>query len=94
MLNVKKAKYLEEYKIIINFSDEKNGQVDLKQTIFSDKRTIFSQLKDIEKFKNFKVDYTIIWSDELDLAPEFLYFKAFRNDPSMQTQFKKWGYIS
>ena len=51
------------------------------------------QLQDIEKFKNFKVDFTLKWNDELDLAPEFLYFKSFQNEQSLQHQFKEWGYI-
>ena len=28
------------------------------------------------------------------LAPEYLYFKAFKNKLNLQDQFKKWGYIS
>ncbi len=93
MISIKSAKYLKDYKIKINFSDKKIGEVDLKQTIFSDKRPVFSQLKDLNNFKNFKVDYTIVWSDSLDLSPEFLYFKAFKDNPGMQKQFEQWGYI-
>ena len=48
---------------------------------------------DIEKFKKFKVDYTLKWNDDLDLAPEYLYFKAFETDNSLKTKFQGWGYI-
>ncbi|NMM28971.1 MAG: hypothetical protein HHJ12_17205 [Glaciimonas sp.] len=37
---------------------------------------------------------TVVWPNGLVLAPEFVYFTAFKNDPSLQSQFKKWGYIS
>jgi hypothetical protein len=50
-------------------------------------------LSDIEKFKQFELDYTIKWSDELDLAPEYLYYKAFENDKDLKPKFKEWGYI-
>ncbi len=39
--------------------------------------------KNIEKFKQFKVDYTLKWNDSLDLAPEYLYFKSFENDDNL-----------
>jgi hypothetical protein len=40
------------------------------------------------------VDYTISWENGLDLAPEFLYFLAFRNEPELQELFRKWGYLT
>lgn len=48
--------------------------VDLKDTIFNDKREIFKPLEDIEYFKKFDlVLNTIGWQNGLDLAPEYLY---------------------
>jgi len=37
---------------------------------------------------------TIIWANGADLAPEYIYFKAFKDDPDLQEQFKKWGYLT
>lgn len=93
MLSVINANYQNEYKILLQFNDNKKGVVDFKSFILDGKIKQFKQLQDIEKFKNFQVDYTLKWNDDLDLAPEYLYFKAFENDPSLKEKFHKWGYI-
>jgi hypothetical protein len=93
MLSIKKASYQNEYKLSLKFNDNKEGIVDLKDFILNGKIKPFRQLSDIEKFKQFELDYTIKWSDELDLAPEYLYYKAFENDKDLKPKFKEWGYI-
>ena len=93
MLSVINATYQNKYKISLQFSDNKNGIIDLEDFILNGKIKPFKQLEDIEKFKKFKVDYTLKWNNELDLAPEFLYFKTFENDNTLLPKFKDWGYI-
>ena len=93
MLSISNANYQNEYKILLHFNDDKQGIVDLKDFVLSGKIRPFKQLQDLEKFKNFKVDYTLKWENDLDLAPEYLYFKAFENDKNLQDKFHKWGYI-
>lgn len=93
MLSVLNANYENEYKIVLEFSDHKKGEVDLKDFITNGKIKPFKELEKIENFKNFQVDYTLKWNDDLDIAPEYLYFKAFENDSNLQKQFHKWGYI-
>jgi len=93
MLSILKANYENEYKILLEFSDHKKGEIDLKDFIINGKIKPFKELENIEKFKQFQVDYTLKWNDDLDLAPEYLYFKAFENDSSLQKQFQEWGYI-
>ncbi len=93
MLSILKADYENGYRILLEFSDHKKGEVDLKDFILNGKIKPFDQLKNIEKFKQFKVDYTLKWNEDLDLAPEYLYYKAFENDSELQVQFKEWGYI-
>jgi len=93
MLSILNAHYTNGYKILLEFSDHKKGEIDLKDFILNGKIKPFKQLENIEKFKKFKVDYTLKWGDELDLAPEYLYFKTFENENSLQKQFHVWGYI-
>lgn len=92
MLSVVSADYKEEYKILVRFNDDRKGEVDLKDFIFNGKIKPFRQLQDVEKFRDFKVDYTLKWGDELDLAPEYLYFKAFGDQEELKNVFEKWGY--
>jgi hypothetical protein len=92
MLSVTNATYQDGYKILLQFNDKKEGIVDLRDLILDGKIQPFKQLRDIEKFKNFQVEYTLKWEDDLDLAPEYLYFKAFEHDPALKAIFAKWGY--
>jgi len=93
MLSILNAHYKNEYKILLEFSDHKKGEVDLKEFILNGNIKPFKELKNIDKFKKFQVDYTLKWNDDLDLAPEYLYFKAFENDSTLQEKFNEWGYI-
>lgn len=70
------AKHLQDYKIEIAFDDNKQGVIDLRDVIYNDKRAIFQELRDVEKFKQIRLDAdTVVWNNGLDLAPEFLYEK-------------------
>jgi len=93
MISILSAHYDNEYKILLEFSNHRRGKVDLKDFILNGKIKPFKQLESLEKFKQFQVDYTLKWNDDLDLAPEYLYFKAFENESSLQEQFRTWGYI-
>jgi hypothetical protein len=74
MIEISKAKQVGDYQIELVFNNNKKGVVDLKNTIFTDTRDIFKELKDLNKFKKFKIEFdTLSWENGLDLAPEFLY---------------------
>jgi hypothetical protein len=74
MIEISKAKQVGDYQIELVFNNKKKGVVDLKNTIFTDHREIFKELKDLNKFKKFKIEFeTLSWENGLDLAPEFLY---------------------
>ncbi len=95
MLAIVEAEYLDDYKIRLEFSDGRKGVVNLKEMIKSDHRPIVHQLEDLELFKNFKLVHdTISWPNDLDLAPEFLYFQLFKDNPELKEQFQKWGYMA
>ncbi|MDR0582373.1 MAG: DUF2442 domain-containing protein [Prevotellaceae bacterium] len=71
LLWVKNARYIDEYKIAIDFSNDTRKTVDLKNRLYGE---VFEPLKDLEKFKRFKVsDWTIEWENGADYAPEYLY---------------------
>lgn len=73
MLEVTKAKYLHDYRIQLEFNDGCAGVVDLRDDLWG---KAFAPLKDIEVFKNFKLEIdTIAWPNGADFAPEFLHDK-------------------
>jgi hypothetical protein len=73
ILHVKEAKYRHDYVLWLRFNDDAEGEVDLANELDGE---VFGPLKDIQKFKSFKVDpilETIVWENGADFAPEFLY---------------------
>lgn len=73
ILHVKEAKYLHDYVIWLRFNDGIEGKIDLSKELEGE---VFGPLKDLQKFKSFKIDpilETIVWENGADLAPEFLY---------------------
>ncbi|MDM8569770.1 DUF2442 domain-containing protein [Thiotrichales bacterium HSG1] len=93
MLFITEAKYLSDYKIEVLFNNGKKGIADLKHVLIG---KVFEPLKEKTIFSQLKVDVeleTIVWPNGVDLAPEFIYYQVFKNEPQLQTQFKQWGYI-
>ncbi len=92
--HIKEVKYLEEYKVQVSFNDGRKGVADLSAAL---KGGVFESLKDKQNFSALAVDdelETIVWPNGADLAPEYIYFQAFKDDPALQGQFKQWGYIT
>ncbi|MEN8180548.1 MAG: DUF2442 domain-containing protein [Pseudomonadota bacterium] len=93
-LHVTDARYIEDYKVKVTFNDGREGVADLVGAL---KGSVFEPLKNKSKFSAFAVDEeleTIVWPNGADLAPEYIYFQAFKNEPELQTKFKEWGYIA
>nr|VFJ73755.1 MAG: Protein of unknown function (DUF2442) [Candidatus Kentron sp. FW] len=91
MLAIDKAEYIDNHKI--RFNDGKESIVNLEKTIFEDRRPIFSDLKEKPTFESFTVEHgTIVWPNELDLAPEYLFYLVFKDEENYREQFKQWGY--
>jgi len=94
ILHVTDAKYAGDYRVEVVFNDGRRGVADLYEAL---RGPVFEPLKDISKFSQFKVDKeleTLAWSNGADLAPEYIYFQAFKNEKELQAKFKKWGYIA
>jgi len=74
LLKVINAKYIDDYKLQLSFNDGVKGIVDLKEKVFTDHRSIFKPLQEVEFFKKFiRNRWTIEWQNEVDIAPEFLH---------------------
>lgn len=92
-LHVTEAKHLHDYVVDVTFNNGRKGHADLSGAL---KGPIFEPLKNIEKFSKLRVDAeleTIVWDNGADIAPEFIYFQAFKNEPALEHQFRAWGYI-
>ena len=73
ILHVVEARYERDYIIHVKFNDGAEGFVDLADELYGE---MFAPLKDVGKFKAFRVDpelETIVWENGADLAPEFLH---------------------
>ena len=73
ILHIKEAKYLHDYVIWLRFNDGAEGEVDLSTELEGE---VFEPLKNVNSFRNFKVDpdlQTISWENGADMAPDFLY---------------------
>jgi hypothetical protein len=93
-LHVTDAKYLADYKVEVTFNNGRKGVADLSDAL---KGATFEPLKNKSEFSRLVVDKeldTIVWSNGADLAPEYIYFQAFKNEAELQPQFKQWGYLS
>ena len=72
MIEVRHARYLDNYRIEIEFTSGQSGTVDLQESLWG---PVFEPLRDIEKFKCFTVSpvlHTIAWDNDADFAPEYL----------------------
>ncbi len=77
MMWVTEAKAFPDYRLWVRFSDNTEGEIDLKDFIASDARPIVAALRDQEAFSAIRVEMdTVVWANGFDLAPEFLYARA------------------
>jgi hypothetical protein len=94
LVHVVDAKYLDGYRIEVVFDNGRKGVADLADTL---KGRVFEELKNKSVFSRFRVDKeleTIVWENGADLAPEYLFFQAFKNESEFRSQFVKWGYAT
>lgn len=71
------AVYKGGYKIELTFDDGKSGIVDFSD--YAARGGVFEHFRDLDFFRKFTVSQdlgTIVWGDEVDVAPETLYSEA------------------
>ena len=93
-LHVKSANPLDGYRVAVCFNDGREGIADLAEAL---EGPMFEALKEPDVFRQFCVEeelQTIVWPNGTDLAPEYIYYQAFRDKPELQATFRKWGYIA
>lgn len=93
MLHITEARYLHDYVVEVTFNNGRQGRADLAEIL---RGPVFEPLKDKSMFSRLRVDpelQTIAWENGADLAPEYVYFQAFKTDPALASQFKAWGYL-
>lgn len=94
LLHVTHATPLDGCRVKVRFDDGREGVADLTEAL---KGPLFEVLKDPQVFRKLRIDeelQTIVWPNGTDLAPEYVYYQAFRDDPKLHTTFRKWGYIT
>ncbi len=96
MLSITQAQYVGDFKIELTFNDGLKGVADLREYLMNEPRSVFWPLRDKAVFCAFELKHdTITWlNGDVDLAPEYLYFLAFRHDPALQEQYREWGYLA
>ena len=65
-----------DFTLLITFAKGKKRLFDCKKYLFDD-AWYEQKLKDIDFFMKAKADhFTVMWSEDLDIAPEYLYEKS------------------
>ena len=93
ILHITAAEYLHDYKVAVTFNNGRTGIADLAEALG---QGVFQPLMDLTQFSQLKVDdelNTIAWPNGADLAPEYVFFQAFKDEPQLRPQFEAWGYV-
>ncbi|MEK6373348.1 MAG: DUF2442 domain-containing protein [Acidobacteriota bacterium] len=80
LVDVVEARHIDRYKIWVRFENGIEGEVDLSDLL---DQGVFRPLRDVELFKRFHIEYgTIVWNEQVDIAPESLYRRVLEREPS------------
>src|SRR5437016_6552761 len=92
LIHVTSARHLRDYQFEVVFSDHRHGIADLRDSL---EGPVFEPLHDPGFLARGVLDHetgTLVWPNGADLAPEYLYFLAFRDDRDLADLFQEWGY--
>ena len=75
LINVKSVQPIEDYKVIVTFSNEEKKKFDFSALL---NMPCYQPLKDKDIFKSVYVEFgTLVWNNgKIDIAPETLYEKG------------------
>lgn len=94
MIHISHAEHLGDYRVRFVFDDGREGIVDLRRTVFDEPRSVFAPLRDMSVFRQLFIERGVLcWPGGPDIAPEYIYFLAFRDDKHLQSLFEEWGYL-
>ncbi|NUN92889.1 MAG: DUF2442 domain-containing protein [Verrucomicrobiae bacterium] len=82
ILEIEAVKYVRDYVLWLRFNDGAEGTVDLADELTG---PVFGPLADKRRFRAVRVDRllrTVVWPNEADLAPEFLYDRLIQSADS------------
>ena len=94
MLSIKEASYLGDLRFELVFSNGRRSDLSLRP-LLGYAQGLFSGLASESFASQFKLAHgSLSWPGELDVAPEYLYLRAFADDPAEQQRFQDWGYLT
>jgi len=94
LLKIEQADSLDPFRIRLRFNDGRTGVADIHPLFEEGTAGVFSALRDAAVAADFRLEYgTLCWPGDLDVAPEYLYFLAFRGEPALHDLFAAWGYM-
>jgi Protein of unknown function (DUF2442) len=94
LIHVTGVEYRRHYQFEVAFSDNRRGIADLRDSLGG---PIFEPLRDQCFLARGALDReagTIVWPNGADLAPEYLYFLAFRDERELADLFRDGGISS
>ena len=92
IIHVTEARYLRDGQFELAFDDGRRGIAELKGL----EGPVFEPLHSPDFMARGALDpeaRTLVWPNGADVAPEYLYFLAFRDDPALSDLFHEWGYL-
>ncbi|OGS36483.1 MAG: hypothetical protein A2293_13870 [Elusimicrobia bacterium RIFOXYB2_FULL_49_7] len=93
LLSISKIDNLGAGKYLLTFNNGKSGTVDCTVLGNEEPAGVFNVLKQADFASKASLEHgTLTWPGELDVAPEYLYFLAFKAESDLQETFMAWGY--
>lgn len=93
LIHLTEARHVGGGEFALAFSDGRRGRADLSGKL---EGPIFEPLGDPAFLSRGSLDEetrTLTWPNGADVAPEYLYFLAFRDDSTLAGLFHEWGYL-